>query len=66
MDAHPYSAGPFSRVMFVYTRDGLSTYTYRVARQAPAGSLINTTTSLYDGGPRFNDVFVATDLLPAI
>ena len=60
-----YSSGPFSRVFFALTRDGLKTFTYRHSRMEPSGSMVHTIIGLYAGGPRFNDVFIETDMVHA-
>lgn len=60
MNEPRYSCGPFSRVFFMFTRDGLRTFTYRRHAMESSGTQLHTIVALYDGGPRFNDVFVET------
>lgn len=56
-----YSAGPFSRVHFLYARGNLHTYRYRSHNEQPSGSLIHTLPGMiYDGGPRFVDIYERT------
>lgn len=55
-----YSSGPFSRVHFIYGRDGLHCYRYRMHNVMDKGSLIHTISSVYDGGPRFHEIYERT------
>jgi hypothetical protein len=54
-----FSTGPFNRVFFVYDRDGLHTYRYRLFNTEPARTLVNTLMGMYTG-IAFHDIYERT------